>query len=54
MENGKRSETFWLPECYGGLYGPEGCYCPDESTLQERVETLETELAELRAELKSR
>ncbi len=44
---------FWLPECWGGLYGPDGCYCLPEpratkdelvnriAALEKRVETLE-------------
>lgn len=42
---------FWLPECYGGLYGRAGCYCPQEpekdriKMLEERIEKLEARLA---------
>ena len=53
---------FWLPDCWGGLYGPDGCYChvgePREDrdelldrleSALERIEKLEKSLAVLRA-----
>lgn len=37
---------FWLPECWGGLYDPDGCYCdkPSTESLGERISELEEKL----------
>lgn len=45
---------FWLPECWGGLYGPEGCYCAPEprvtrDQLAARIEKLEKRIEQLEA-----
>lgn len=23
-------QRYWIPGCWGGIYGPEGCYCYHE------------------------
>jgi hypothetical protein len=43
---------FWRPECWGGLYDPDGCYCPrppraTKDELAERVKRLEKRIADL-------
>ena len=45
---------FWLPECWGGLYGPEGCYCPPapratKDELANRISALEKRVQKLEA-----
>jgi hypothetical protein len=45
---------FWLPDCWGGLYGPDGCYChagekakEDREALEERIDQLERRIAKM-------
>ena len=42
---------FWLPDCWGGLYGPEGCYCRSTSERQERDSQLAERIYKLEARL---
>lgn len=38
---------WWYPHCYGGLYGPEGCYCPREKPKKDQMAELEKRIAKL-------
>lgn len=42
----KEVGRFWLPECFGGIYGPAGCYCPREPKA-DRITALEKRIAKL-------
>lgn len=42
----------WIPGCWGGLYGPDGCYCPPKpretkDAMSARIDKLEQRLAVL-------
>lgn len=40
---------YWVPDCWGGLYGPEGCYCekPKRRDIEDRLERIEAVLEKL-------
>lgn len=49
----KDAGKVWIPGCWGGIYGPDGCTCASDMTLPEFEKTVYNEkLAELNKENK--
>lgn len=46
---------FWLPECWGGLYEPSGCYCPrPKHSTEDELKALIVKLTKRVDELENR
>jgi hypothetical protein len=55
----KEAGKVWIPGCWGGLYGPDGCHCSNEPTTfagfekqkyNETVSSLKAQLNEVQKE----